>query len=47
MTPGLKEKLQSRSLNLDTKRAWLQARLEHLEATKKILDTATNDDSGQ
>jgi len=43
MTSGLKSKLQAWSLNLDTKRAWLQARLEHLEATKRILDTVIKD----
>jgi hypothetical protein len=47
MTPGLRAKLKAWSLNLDTKKVWLQARLEHLEATKKILDNATNDSSGQ
>ncbi len=47
MTPGLKLKLESWSHNLDTKRAWLQARLEHLEATREILDSVIKDPSAK
>jgi hypothetical protein len=40
-------KLESWSHNLDTKRAWLQARLEHLEATREILDSVIKDPSAK
>ena len=37
-TPELREELQSWRKNLQTKRAWLQARLDHVKALDEVLE---------
>jgi hypothetical protein len=44
LSPGRRSELHSWRQNLQTKKAWLQARLEHVDALEQLLNKTLEDD---